>query len=105
MAAVATKEWITKGINDSRAKDYTNPYRKIVYESIGEMNAVLGKLEENSFIKQQVEELNLLKAALLLLRKNSNLNKSKMLNVNAKRLTPTMMFCVKRSAVLCVQRF
>lgn len=71
--AVATKEWITKGINDSRAKDYTNPYRKIVYESIGEMNAVLGKLEENSFIKQQVQELHSFKSSITSLKKKFKL--------------------------------
>jgi hypothetical protein len=67
--AMTTKEWITKGIKDSRAKDYTNPYRKMVYESIGEMNDVLGKLEENSFINQQMEELKAFKAEMGALRK------------------------------------
>jgi hypothetical protein len=71
--AVATKEWITKGISDSRAKDYTNPYRKMVYESIGEMNAVVGKLEENSFIKQQVEELKSFKSSITSLKKKFKL--------------------------------
>ncbi len=70
---VATKEWITKGINDSRAKDYSNPYRKMVYESVGEMNAVLGKLEENSFIKQQVEELKSFKSNIISLKKKFKL--------------------------------
>jgi len=55
--ALTTKEWMTKGIHDSRAKDYQNPYRKMVYESFEEMNAVVGKLEDNSFIKQQLDEL------------------------------------------------
>jgi hypothetical protein len=66
---VVTKEWITKGIKDSRAKDYTNPYRKMVYESIGEMNEVLGKLEENSFINQQMEELKGFKSEIAFLRR------------------------------------
>ncbi len=71
---VATKEWITKAISDSRAKDYTNPYRKMVYESIGEMNEVLGKLEENSFIKQQVAELRSFKTEIGSVRKKFKLN-------------------------------
>ena len=66
---ITTKEWMTKGIHDSRAKDYTNPYRKMVYESIGEMNEVLGKLEENSFIKQQIEELKSFKTGISSLKK------------------------------------
>ncbi len=70
---VATKEWLTKGIYDSRAKDYTSPYRKMVYESIGEMNEVLGKLEENSFIKQQIAELQLFKKEILSLKKKYKL--------------------------------
>lgn len=67
--ALATKEWITKGIYDSRAKDYSNPYRKMVYESIGEMNAVVGKLEDNNFIKEQNKELLLFKKDIQTLRK------------------------------------
>jgi hypothetical protein len=68
-SVIATKEWMTKGIYDSRSKDYSNPYRKMVYESVGEMNAVLGKLEENSFIKQQVEELKGFKNQIASLKK------------------------------------
>ncbi|MES1216681.1 MAG: DUF4954 domain-containing protein, partial [Bacteroidota bacterium] len=55
--SVATKEWITKGIYDSRAKDYKNEFRRMVYDSREEMDKVLGKLEENSFINMQNEEL------------------------------------------------
>jgi hypothetical protein len=58
---VSTKEWMAKGIYDSKAKDYSNPYRKMVYDTTAEMNAVVGKLEDNSFIKDQVAELKLFK--------------------------------------------
>ena len=54
---VATKKWMTEGILKSREKDYTNPYRKMVYENNTEMNAVLGKLEDNSFIQEQFKGL------------------------------------------------
>ena len=50
------------GIASSRAKDYTNPFRKMVYETEAEMEAVTGKLNENSFILQQQEELITTKA-------------------------------------------
>lgn len=70
---IVTKEWMTKGIYDSRAKDYTNPYRKMVYESIPEMNEVVGKLEDNSFIKQQVAELQSFKKDILSLKKRFKL--------------------------------
>ncbi|HEV3223296.1 MAG TPA: DUF4954 family protein [Puia sp.] len=51
--SVKTAEWITKGIFSSREKDYLNPFRKMVYENQAEMNQVLGKLDDNSFIKNQ----------------------------------------------------
>ncbi len=56
-----TREWMCKGIYDSRAKDYSNPFRKMVYETTEEMNKVLGRLEDNSFIQQQMGELDKLK--------------------------------------------
>ena len=55
--AVAIKTWMTKGILTAREKDYTNPYRKMVYQNNEEMNKVLGKLTDNSFIQHQFEEL------------------------------------------------
>jgi len=54
--AVATREWMTKAIYDSRAKDFHNDFRKMVYASQRQMEKVLGKLDENSFIRQQKEE-------------------------------------------------
>ena len=51
--AVSTKEWMVKGIYDSRAKDYSNPFRKMVYETEKEMEKVIGKLDDNIFIQQQ----------------------------------------------------
>ena len=54
--AVTTREWMTKAIYDSRAKDFHNDFRQMVYTSQKQMDKVLGKLDENSFIKQQVDE-------------------------------------------------
>lgn len=51
--SIATKEWMVKGIYESRAKDYRNPFRQMVYQSKGEMNKVVGKLEDNAFILQE----------------------------------------------------
>ena len=50
-----TKEWLCKGIYQSRAKDYSNPFRKMVYESVEEMNKVIGTLDDNSFIQSQMK--------------------------------------------------
>ena len=54
---LSTKQRMTEGILKSREKDYTNPYRKMVYENNQEMNKVLGSLEDNNFIQSQFEAL------------------------------------------------
>jgi hypothetical protein len=58
---LTTREWMVKAIYSSREKDYTNPFRRMVYESETEMNKVVGKLEDNGFIQQQFAELDELK--------------------------------------------
>ncbi len=55
--ALTTKEWMCKGIFDSRAKDYSSPFRKMVYDTNEEMNKVMGRLEDNVFIQQQLADL------------------------------------------------
>ena len=55
--AVATREWMVKGIFDSRAKDYHNPFRKMVYDNRKQMENVIGKLDDNSFIKKKIAEM------------------------------------------------
>jgi len=52
----AIKEEITQKIKSSREKDYTNPFRKMVYENQAEMDAIVGDLNDNSFIEKQVAE-------------------------------------------------
>ncbi len=54
--SVSTAEWISRGILSSRKKDYLNPFRKMVYESQDEMDLVVGKLDDNSFIKNQEKD-------------------------------------------------
>ena len=56
-----TKVWLCKGIYQSRAKDYSNPFRKMVYESVEEMNKVIGTLEDNSFIQSQMKAMDEMK--------------------------------------------
>ncbi|MCW3073001.1 MAG: hypothetical protein JWP69_70 [Flaviaesturariibacter sp.] len=56
-----TKEWMVKNIHGSRAKDYQSEFRKLAYDSREEMDEVIGKLEENTFIIQQQEEYTLFK--------------------------------------------
>jgi len=67
---IATKKWMTEGIYQNRAKDYTNPFRSMVYENKAEMENVIGKLEDNSFIKEQIVAFEKLeKKTNLLIRK------------------------------------
>ena len=55
--ALVTKTWMSKSIYESRAKDYSNPFRKMIYETKGEMDAVIGKIENNQFIQDQLKGL------------------------------------------------
>src|SRR5215218_2137747 len=55
--AAATKAWMFDSIYHSRAKDYQNSFRQMVYTNEAEMEEVIGKLENNSFIQNQQQEL------------------------------------------------
>ena len=55
--ALATREWMVEGIFTSRAKDYDSPYRQMLYETRGEMEKVIGKLSDNTFINHQKERV------------------------------------------------
>ena len=57
LKSVATKEWMVNGIYESRAKDYANEFRKMVYETTEEMNTVIGGLDKNVFIRQEMDAL------------------------------------------------
>lgn len=54
-------ETLSNNAFKSREKDYTNPFRKMTYENEQEMEAVLGKVEDNSFLIEQREEVDQLK--------------------------------------------
>ncbi|MBW8683948.1 DUF4954 family protein [Chitinophaga rhizophila] len=49
--------FLTEGIYGARAKDYQNPFRQMTYENEAEMDAVIGKLDDNSFIQQTLADL------------------------------------------------
>ncbi len=55
--ALGHRIWIGEQIYKSRAKDYKNPFKNMVYANEEERDIVVGKLEENSFIGQQQQEL------------------------------------------------
>ncbi len=47
---------VADGVFESRAKDWSNRFRKATYRSEAEMLAVLGKPEENSFVRKTRQE-------------------------------------------------
>ncbi|MDR1278670.1 MAG: DUF4954 family protein [Treponema sp.] len=51
-----TRRWITGQVYITRAKDFDNPFRNITYRNHDEMEKVVGKLEDNFFIKIAREE-------------------------------------------------
>ncbi len=55
--ALQTTEEMYLNIYTSRAKDYQNNFRKMVYDNQQEMEEVIGRLEDNVFIQQQQQEL------------------------------------------------
>ena len=60
--ALVIKTDLLKNIISSREKDYSSPYRMMVYDNKAEMETVTGKMEENSFIIEQTEALKKMKA-------------------------------------------
>jgi hypothetical protein len=72
---ISIKEEITTGIYTSRAKDYSNPYRRMIYDTQEEMNQIVGSLEDNTFINHQKQEMEQFKKQVAALkRKLKNLN-------------------------------
>ena len=55
--ALKTRRWMVANIRSSREKDYENPFRQMVYETRAEMEKVIGKLNDNTFILSQEAEL------------------------------------------------
>jgi hypothetical protein len=55
-AALEIRRWIEKQIYESRAKDYKNHFKEATFRNKAEMEKVLGKPEENPFIKIVEEE-------------------------------------------------
>jgi hypothetical protein len=53
--ALETRRWIGLQVYTSRAKDHDNEFRKSTYRNQAEMDAVLGRPEENSFVHSASE--------------------------------------------------
>lgn len=55
--SIQIREAISENIFRSRKKDHVNPYRKMVYGSEKEMDAVVGALRDNVFLQQEKKQL------------------------------------------------
>ncbi|NQU76718.1 MAG: DUF4954 family protein [Planctomycetes bacterium] len=51
-----TKEFVCEQVYLTRKKDYENAFRQITFSNADEMTAVMGKPEDNSFVKQVRQE-------------------------------------------------
>lgn len=54
--AIKTRKWLSEQTLLSRAKDYQNPFRNMVYDSSEERDIIIGSLEENAFIEHERKE-------------------------------------------------
>ncbi len=55
---ILIQQHTTKSIQQTRAKDYSNEFRKMVYLNEEEMKAVVGDIKDNGFIKENAVALN-----------------------------------------------
>ncbi len=51
--SILFREELAGRILETRQKDYRNPFRQMVYGSVAEMDAVIGSLDDNSFIRNE----------------------------------------------------
>jgi hypothetical protein len=66
---VSIRERMVSSIYESRQKDYQNEFRKMVYDTPAEMEKVLGKLDENTFIMEQRSDLEAFREKITALRR------------------------------------
>jgi hypothetical protein len=56
--AMETRIWMMGMITQSRAKDHQQAFRRMMYDTQKEMDQVIGKFSENTFIQSQQEEMD-----------------------------------------------
>ena len=77
---ISTREWLVNQIYAARAKDYKNPFRKMVYENEEEMNKILGSIHDNGFIKHETESFSAYKKNIAAILKKISSSKSRTAN-------------------------
>jgi len=55
-AAAETRQWMSAQIYKSREKDHSNPFRKATFRNDAEMERVLGKAGDDSFVRLSLQE-------------------------------------------------
>ncbi len=55
--AYQTRKWLSEKVYESRAKDYENPFKKMLYDNEEEMKAVIGSMEDNEYLQFEKEDL------------------------------------------------
>lgn len=54
--SIEFRKELSARVQSTRAKDYQNPFRQMVYDSKEELEAVVGRLEDNGFIREDKEQ-------------------------------------------------
>ena len=54
--ALKTRQWLTRQIYETRAKDFRNSFRRAVFRNQAEMEQVVGPVAANTFVKLAEEE-------------------------------------------------
>jgi len=67
--AVRIQDYVAEQVYLTRKKDYDNPFRRATFAGAEEMEAVIGKPEENSFVKQTREDTKAFRKAVKAVRK------------------------------------
>lgn len=57
--AMETRAWMMEMVRQSRLKDHQQAFRKMMYDTQAEMDQVIGRFEDNVFIKHQKAELEI----------------------------------------------
>lgn len=55
--AYQTRKWLSEKVYESRAKDFENPFKTMLYDNAEEMKEVLGSMEDNEYIEFEKKDL------------------------------------------------
>lgn len=85
---IQVREWMVNQIHDTRAKDYQNPFRKMIYDNEQEMNKILGNIKDNSFINHETTSLTAYRKTLMSVIQKISSDKS-VIKTRSRKVTVT----------------